>query len=265
MAQNEQQGAADTGQENRSNSKKIMREIYELESTKRFKEQQLERMRGALTPTQVNEMLHGNARLATIRKFSAHQARATVDDLGSESGQQMLRDISRLSLIREAVLRGARALATKLNEEIDRGHRFPAFSLALLLALAKDALDIGESTFLTMIQAIPVVGQVLSVILAPSLALVDIALATFLFFFMRHKGFFLQTKLKVMFWALTGLDLLPYVGAIPLQTLTVMWAYYKIQKRAVKAKLKLKKLERLTQKEIEGLNKNIELLDEKDS
>jgi hypothetical protein len=245
--------------------KRVMRDINELGSVQQFKTRQVERLKSSLTPTTVNHLMSGNAKLATIKQFSADQASALAEDLQGEESIQMFRDISRLQIIRENVIRAANLLAQKLNEEIERGYAIPAFSFALLLAAFKDYFDIIWDMILVALQGIPVVGQILFVIAEPLDTVVDLFLATFLFFFMLHKGYFIKTKIKLIFWVLTALDLIPGADLLPLESFAVMWAYHVIQIRASRAELKLKKLDQLTQKEIENLNTTIELLDEEES
>lgn len=144
----------------------------------------------------------------------------------------------------------AERLAQKLNEEIARGHDTAAFSIALLLAAAKDGLDIFLAGIL--IGLVPFWGQIPGWFLT-----------AFLAFFLWGKGWFLNTRIKVAWWVLgIFFDNLPVVNTLPMSILTVLYAWHIVRKRAAAAEKKLDKIKKLTEKEITALNENIALVDE---
>ena len=143
----------------------------------------------------------------------------------------------------------AKRLAEKLNQEIERGNDFVAFIFAILLAAIKDALDIWLTAFL--VGLVPIIGE-----------LPGIFLSLFLTFFLWGKGWFLKTKIKIIWWVLGFFfDNLPVVSVLPMNTLLVLYAWHNVRKRAKAAEEKIEKIEELTEKEIEELDKDISLLD----
>lgn len=151
--------------------------------------------------------------------------------------------------LKQKITESAKSLAGKLNEEIEKGNDTRAFMIALLLAAFKDFLDI--------VLAFILIGEIPGVNLATGLFL-----TSFLFFFMLGKGWFLKWKIKFWFWIL-GLfvDGLPVIGVLPMNVLLVLYAWRITKKRAAKGKLKLANLSKLTEKEIDSLNKDISLLE----
>ncbi|MFA5870526.1 MAG: hypothetical protein WC842_01385 [Candidatus Paceibacterota bacterium] len=155
--------------------------------------------------------------------------------------------------IKRRVIEKARILAGKLNKEIEKGNDNAAFMIALTLAAVKDFLDIVLDILL--IGLIPGVSFV-----------VGLFLTSFLYFFMLGKGWFLKAKLKFYFWIL-GLffDGLPGFNILPTNVLLVLYAWRVTKKRAEKSKIKMKNLNKLTEREIDALNNDIGLLDSDDS
>ncbi len=147
------------------------------------------------------------------------------------------------------VTEAAQRLSEKLNREIERGNDFIAFSIALFLAMFKDGLEIVLD--LTAVGLVPVLGQI-----------PGIFLSVFLTAFLWEKGWFLKTRIKVIWWVLGFfIDNLPAANALPMSTLSVLYAWRIVRKRARAAEEKLEKIKELTEKEIESLDKDISLLD----
>ncbi len=143
----------------------------------------------------------------------------------------------------------ARQLAEKLNEEIARGNEYTAFTIAALLAAAKDIIDFGLGAFL--IGLIPIAGQ-----------LPGYFLSAFLTYFLWRKGWFLRTRIRVIWWSLgIFFDNLPAFNMLPINTLVVLYAWHIVRKRGDAARKKLNALHELTQEEISRLNNDISLLD----
>jgi len=173
-----------------------------------------------------------------------------MDDNYRYSGRSTLKEkIIRDVVIERRIIHLAKKLAIKLNTEIEKGNDDAAFMIALLLAAFKDFLDI-VLTFL-MIGLIPGVSF-----------FTGLFLTSFLFFFMLGKGWFLKWKIKLWFWIL-GLfvDGLPLVGALPMNVFLVLYAWRLTKKRAKKAKLKLKNLHELSERELNKLDNDISLLE----
>lgn len=140
----------------------------------------------------------------------------------------------------------ARLLVTKLNEEIARGHDTFAFVIMMVIALLKDLLE------LTPLGQIPVLSQFIGAFLA-----------TVIFAFMFGKGWFISTRVKVIYWvAGFFIDNLPAVSALPMETLTVLYAWHLVRKRAQKAEEKLRFCEQMTEEQVNELVNNIGFLDE---
>lgn len=106
-------------------------------------------------------------------------------------------------------------LAEALNKKIAMGEDTQAFSIAIGLAIFKDALDIGLMTaggFMT------------------------IFLSFFLMYFLWGKGWFLRQRARILWWALGFfVDGLPLVSAAPINTIMVLLAWYHIRKDAGEA------------------------------
>jgi hypothetical protein len=163
--------------------------------------------------------------------------------------QEIEKYISEKYLTEIQLTEAAKRLSDKLNKEIERGNDFIAFTFALLLAAIKDALDIGLTAML--VGLLPIIG-----------AIPGIFLSLFLTFFLWGKGWFLKTKIKITWWVLGFfIDNLPAVDVLPMNTLLVLYAWRNVRKRARAAEEKLEKIKELTWEEIEGLNKDISLLD----
>lgn len=163
--------------------------------------------------------------------------------------QDLVSKINKNKDLRKIISNSAKSLAKKLNEEIEKGNDTTGFLIALSLAVLKDFLDI--------ILDILLIGEIPGVGFIPGLFL-----TSFLFFFMLGKGWFLKWKIKFWYWIL-GLfvDGLPLVNALPMNSLLVLYAWRVTKKKASKAKLKLKNLENLSEKEIRELDEDISLLE----
>lgn len=139
------------------------------------------------------------------------------------------------------VTRAARQLADKLNEEIKEGHDFIGFSIAFLLASLKDGVDIVLDFLL--IGEIPIVGQI------PGLFL-----SAFLTFFLLGKGWFLKTRVRGIYYILAlFVDNLPLLNNLPLNTLTILYAWHLTREKARQSGDNLGKLKTATKKEIEAM------------
>lgn len=140
----------------------------------------------------------------------------------------------------------------KLNKEIERGNDFMAFMIALSLAALKDILDLGLN--IALVGLLPIVGQI-----------PGFFLSVFLYLFLRGKGWFIKTKIKIMWWILGFfIDNLPVVNSLPMNTLAVLYAWRIVRKRASSAERKLEKIKELTEQEIENINNDISIIDEED-
>lgn len=134
-----------------------------------------------------------------------------------------------------AAIRAAEKLAERLNREIAEGHDEVAFLIALLLAATKDGLD-WVLDFL-LIGEIPFIGQI-----------PGIFLSAFLAYFLWSKGWFKRTKIRITFYVLAlFIDNLPFgVNNLPMNVLSVLWAWHVVRHRA-----------RQAEGELEGLQKKV--------
>ena len=151
--------------------------------------------------------------------------------------------------IRNYITDAGKRLAEKLNEEIARGNEDVAFFIALNIALFKDFQDIILA--LVGLGEIPLLGEILGLFCFVCLTLI-----------MFQKGWFLKTRLRVMWWVLGFfIDNLPLFSILPIETLLVLYAWHLVKKRSKAAQKKLEILHKLTEKEIENLNNDIGLVD----
>jgi len=149
----------------------------------------------------------------------------------------------------------AKRLAEKLNQEIERGNDFMAFTFALLLAGIKDTLDLGLTALLIGLFAF--LGPFTFIFEIPG-----IFLSAFLFAFLWGKGWFLKGRIKIIRWILAlFIDNIPGIDAFPMNVFMVLYAWRIVKKRARAAEEKLEKIKELTEKEIEDFNKDLSLLD----
>lgn len=152
---------------------------------------------------------------------------------GEAATMERLNALRRFDLTREAVA-AARALAARLNREIEQGNDVAAFTIALFIALAKDGLDWVLDFIL--IGEIPVVGQV-----------PGIFATAFLYYFLWGKGWLLKWRIRAIFWIFGFFfDNLPLANNLPLSTLAVLWAWHNVRQRAAEA-----------ERELEGLQKKV--------
>jgi hypothetical protein len=141
-----------------------------------------------------------------------------------------------------SVTNAAKSLVDKLNKKIAMGEETTAFSIALLIAVIKDSMDIILD--LAIIGLFPIIGQ-----------LIGYFVSTFLFFFLLGKGWILNKKLKIMYWILGFFfDNLPLFNALPVSTLNVLYAWRVVRKNGEKAKKTKAMFKELTEKQIEELN-----------
>ncbi|RJQ37202.1 hypothetical protein C4552_01750 [Candidatus Parcubacteria bacterium] len=130
------------------------------------------------------------------------------------------------------VMKEAKRIADKLNEQIERGNDGAAFTIALMLGLLKDGVLDWILDFL-LIGEIPVIGQI------PGLLVSGIIM-----YFLWGKGWFLKSKIRVMYWIL-GLffDNLPLFNNLPLTTLVILYAWHNVRKDMREAEEKREELE----------------------
>jgi len=151
--------------------------------------------------------------------------------------------------LEQAIAAAGKKLAQKLNKEIDKGNDTFSFTIAITLACLKDFLDIVLSFLL--IGLIPGVNM-----------LVGLFLTTFLYVFMLRKGWFLKTRIRIMYWVLgVFVDGLPGVSALPMNVLLVLYAWRLAIMRKRKAQEHLKVIHRKTLEEIVALEKDMSLLE----
>ncbi|MDP2656534.1 MAG: hypothetical protein Q8P11_03140 [bacterium] len=168
--------------------------------------------------------------------------------------------------LEQRIIGQARALADKLNREIEKGNDSMAFMVALVLAACKDVIDLVPGGLIGVISMIPVVGIAIAAALLPVLkaitTLTGFFFTGFIFFFLLGKGWFLTTRIKIIFWGLgLFMDNLPLIGELPMNIFVVLYAWRLVKKRARNGELKLRNLNNLTEKEIVALNKDISLLE----
>ena len=170
-------------------------------------------------------------------------------DFELEESHHFNLETARLLDARKSILGLAERLAQKLNHEIEKGNDTGAFTIALILAIAKDALD-GFLDFM-LIGLIPVIG-----------ALPGIFISLTLTFFLLRKGWFLKTQAKVVWWVVTLVfDNIPFVNAAPLSTIQVLLAWRNVKKKAHNAKVTLANLDNLSSSELEEIDTDINTLD----
>lgn len=136
----------------------------------------------------------------------------------------------------------AKSLAGKLNKQIEMGHESTAFSIAIMLAIMKDALDLGLDAVL--IGLIPVVGQ-----------LPGYFLSAVLTYFLWGKGWFLKSKMKIIYLVCSVFfDNLPLFNALPLNTINVLYAWKVVKESGESAAKTMENLHALSEKELAELN-----------
>ncbi len=166
---------------------------------------------------------------------------------------------------RGIVIEAAERLAEKLNEEIARGHATAAFLIALALAAFKDFFDFFANLILALLAAIPVVGPVLAAVFAEHQIAVGIFISLTLAIFLWGKGWFLQTRIKAVWWVLGFfIDNIPAVSALPITTFAVLYAWGIVRKRAAAAEKKLPQMQKMTADQIESLYDDLSGLDEEE-
>lgn len=174
-------------------------------------------------------------------KDKEKQSSLTIDSLKNGVIQDFV--------LERQIIEGAKKLAQKLNKEIEKGNDKTAFMIALMIAAFKDFLDVILTSL--AIGLIPGVNF-----------FIGLFLTSFLFFFMLRKGWFLKFRIKFWFWFLgLFIDGLPGFSVLPINILLVLYAWKITKKRSAKSELKLKNLNKLTNQEIEALNKDISLLE----
>ncbi len=134
---------------------------------------------------------------------------------------------------RQARSAEGQGLAAELRQDVDCSRDTHVFTIAMVLAAAKDASDLG----LTLITAggAPVLGT-----------LFGWALVLLNWWFLTGNGWFKesQAQLRFLYWALGFfVDNLPLVSALPINTLIVLYAWSDIQQKAGISSKKLTELE----------------------
>ncbi|MDO8594645.1 MAG: hypothetical protein Q7R93_03995 [bacterium] len=151
-------------------------------------------------------------------------------------------------------------ISGKLNDAIAQGHDTTAFTIAFLMAAAKDAMDLGYTTVIVLVQGIPVVGQALAVVAAPLKAVIGLLLTLTLQYFLFRKGFLKKVQIRVCFWVFGFFfDNLPAFDALPIQSLMVIVAWRSVRKRAKNAAEKLGKIKGMADAEKQKLYRNLVL------
>lgn len=120
-------------------------------------------------------------------------------------------------------------LATKLAFDARRRVKegdLSVFLLPLIVAIVKDGL-------VDPISDIPIVGQVLDILLS-------FPIAVYLFIFMWGRG---KWKMRVLFFFISLLDILPFIDLIPFTTACVLYARHLAKKEADAARDELAKLD----------------------
>lgn len=152
-------------------------------------------------------------------------------------------------LSEDQVKKSAEKIATLLNEEIDRGHHIVPFIIILSAAALVDFWEV----IATIIPIQPIlnlffVGLVIEAI--PPMML---------YFFMKQQGWFQisQTnntvnkyELRIIFWLLSFVDVIPVIQILPLQTFAVLKIWKKIKKRSKTAQVERDDLEYETKEQI---------------
>ena len=149
----------------------------------------------------------------------------------------------------DQVRRAAERVAHFLQEEIDRGNDTGAFTILIALALIKDFWHIiSNITFIEEFLDFLFIGEI-----------INLFVSAVLWYFMRKQGWWLERKigtivnkyeLKIIFWGLSGLDMIPLVNTLPLQTFSVLKVWRSVRKRAEEAAQELVDLEYNAQEEI---------------
>jgi hypothetical protein len=176
------------------------------------------------------------------------------DNYFNRVGTQIKKDID----IEEAIVSSAIKLASRLNKEIERGHAGIAFFIAILLAAFKDFQDIIWGLIGDALLAAFGIGVIpLAITWA-----VGLFVSVTLTYFLWRKGWFIKTKIWII-WVIVGIffENIPVFEMLPLEVLTVLYAWRNVRKRAKKAKHKLKNIDKLTAQEITALNEDIGLLE----
>lgn len=115
---------------------------------------------------------------------------------------------------RGAAVRSAVRTAIEHRKRIKDGD-FSVFLFPLTLALADDFM-------IDILAAFPIVGWVFGMFFSSFIA-------TYLFIFMWGRG---RIWLRIAFFFITLLDLIPYIGLAPFNTISVLFAYYLAKKDA---------------------------------
>lgn len=151
-------------------------------------------------------------------------------------------------------------ISGKLNEEIAQGHDTTAFTIAIMMAAAKDSMDLAYAGVAWFIQAFPGVGQILVVVAAPIKIAVGGLLTLSLQYFLFRKGFLKKVRIRIYYWVFGFLfDNLPAFDALPIQTLMVIVAWRTVRKRAEKAQEVLKKIKGRSETELQQIYKDLVL------
>ncbi len=154
----------------------------------------------------------------------------------------------------------ATKISGKLNEEIASGNEIGAFTIALMMAAAKDVMDLSYLTLIGLIQGIPIVGQAIAVVIAPLKIAVGLLLTLSLQYFLFRKGFLKKLKVRVYYWIFGFLfDNLPAFDALPIQSLMVIVAWRTVRKRAGNAREKLKQIKGRSEAELQQIYRDLVL------
>lgn len=108
-------------------------------------------------------------------------------------------------------------IGQKLFKEMQDG-KSSALFFSVLLAVLVDFID-----FL-IIGQVPVVGTAIKLIATISLTVI-----------LWNVGGFIKWKVRFLLWGGTVLEIIPLVATLPIYTLSIIWAYFRIKKKAEEA------------------------------
>jgi hypothetical protein len=100
-----------------------------------------------------------------------------------------------------------------------------AWPFAIGIALFNDFLD------LLVIGSIPIIGS-----------LIDILTGLILFMFLFNIGGHIRLKVRIIIFLANFLELIPFVGFIPIWGISILWAWYRVHQKGEIAEEGLRKL-----------------------
>lgn len=150
----------------------------------------------------------------------------------AELQRQRVRDLlTRKAGIEQLVKR----VVAQLNKQIKAGHDVVPFMVAIGVAFIKDASDFF--------------------VVATS---VTWAINLFLFYFLWGKGYFLKQRIQIIRWGLSFvIESIPVINVLPINTMTMFYAWHVVRKRARKAKKRLDTIQEASREELESIENEI--------